>query len=493
MTTMNGSVLIVDDDKSMCTMLERGLGSAGWSTASSTNAESALSQLDVHDVDVVITDVRMRGLDGLELCRRIAASRPDIPVLVLTAFGSMETAVAAIRAGAYDFITKPVELDTIRLAVHRAAERRSLARRVERLQEALRESRELDGMVGTSHAIQSLRDLVDRVGPSDTAILVYGESGTGKELVARALHQRSARRNGPFIAVSCAAVPEHLLESELFGHARGAFTDAKRERTGLFQEAHGGTLLLDEIGELPLGLQPKLLRALQERTVRPVGSAVEVPFDARLIAATNRDLEAAVEQGSFRQDLYYRIQVVQLDVPPLRARGNDILLLAQHFLSRHAAAAGKHIHGFLPATAHQLLGYPWPGNVRELRNCVERAVTLCRHSEIGVEDLPPRISKYERSRFVLATDDLDALVTMDEVERRYVLRVFELTGGNKSLAAKVLGFNRKTLYRKLRRYGVVPPEAKGADSEAPSSRGEASSDPAPPPHVEKPGPRERIS
>jgi two-component system response regulator HydG len=260
-------------------------------------------------------------------------------------------------------------------------------------------------------------------------------------------------------------MPEPLLESELFGYVKGAFTDAKSDREGLFHRAHGGTLFLDEIGELPLALQPKLLRVLQERSIRPVGGRDESPFDARVVAATNRDLEAAVEDGRFREDLFYRINVIQISVPPLRARGNDILLLARHFIERYATISGKSVRGILPAAAERMLAYAWPGNVRELQNCIERAVTLCRFSDLTAEDLPDKVRDARPARMVLDTDDLSELVTMEEVERRYVLRVFEVAGQNKSLAAKLLGFNRKTLYRKLRRWGAVEPDPReDADS-----------------------------
>jgi two-component system response regulator AtoC len=377
---------------------------------------------------------------------------------VTTAFGSMEVAIEAIRAGAYDFITKPMSLDTIRLTVQRATRHRALSRKVERLQQALRETREFESLLGSSPPMRQLIDLIERVAPSDTVALITGESGTGKELVARALHRRSARKDGPFVAINCAAMPETLLESELFGHAKGAFTDAKVARAGLFVQASKGTLFLDEIGELPLGLQPKLLRALQERKVRPLGANVEVAFDARIIAATNRDLESAVEEGRFREDPFYRIHVIEIDTPPLRVRGNDVLLLAQRFIEHFAAVSGKAISGILAPAADKLLRYPWPGNVRELQNCIERAVTLCRYSDITVDDLPQRVREYERSRSVLAVDDPADFVPMEEIERRYVTRVFEATNGNKSLAAKILGFNRKTLYRKLRQYGVLRDE-----------------------------------
>jgi two-component system response regulator HydG len=282
-------------------------------------------------------------------------------------------------------------------------------------------------------------------------VLINGESGTGKELVARALHEKSRRASGPFVAVNCAAMPEALLESELFGHAKGAFTDAKAARSGLFVQAHGGTLFLDEVGEMPLGLQPKLLRALQERVMRPVGGDREVSFDVRLVAATNRDLEGMVEENRFREDLYYRLNVVQMELPPLRSRGGDILLLAQHFIEHFAARADKRVTGLHEAVAERLMSYSWPGNVRELRNCIERAVAVTGAERLTVEDLPEKIRAYRASHVVVASGDPSELTTLEEVERRYILRVMEEVKGNKSLAAQILGLDRKTLYRKLDR------------------------------------------
>jgi two-component system response regulator HydG len=306
--------------------------------------------------------------------------------------------------------------------------------------------------------MNDVRDLVERVSQSTASVLITGESGTGKEQVARLLHERSSQRDGPFVAVDCAALPEALLESELFGHVSGAFTDARSSRTGLLVRATGGTLLLDEIGEMPLGLQPKLLRALQERRVRPVGSNEEVGFDARIIAATNRDLEAAVEERRFREDLYYRINVIHVHLPPLRARGSDVLLLAQHFLGRLSRQSEKRIDGLSPQVAEKLLAYTWPGNVRELQNCMERAVALARFEEVMVEDLPEKIRSYRRQAVLVDSDDPSELLTMEEVERRYILRVLEAAGGNKTIAARILGFDRKTLYRKLESYQDPPTE-----------------------------------
>ncbi len=449
-----GHVLIVDDDRSMCGMLERGLSSAAVRVSTRTGADQALEVCQREDVDVVVTDVRMAGKSGLDLCRELRDLRPDVPVIVVTAFGDMSTAVDALRSGAFDFVTKPFDLEVLRAAVRRALERRTLGQRVQRLERALEEAHGPSPLLGKSPAMLLVHDLVERVADAGATVLITGESGTGKELVARALHDRGRRRGAPFVPINCAAMPAPLLEAELFGHVRGAFTDARSDRTGLFQAADGGTLFLDEIGDLPLELQPKLLRALQERTARPVGGTREVPFDVRVVSATNLDLARAVEEGRFRADLYYRIQVVEIQVPPLRVRGNDVLVLAQHFLHHHARVAGKPVSGISPAAAAKLCAYRWPGNVRELQNCIERAVALARFSEVSVDDLPERVREQRPAEEGLHREP-EEFVPMDEIERRYVLRVYEATGANKSLTAKLLGFNRKTLYRKLARYGVL--------------------------------------
>jgi two-component system response regulator AtoC len=452
---VSGRVLVVDDDPSMCEMLEAALTRSGFEVTYRITPAEALDLLDAREFDVVVTDLLMRGLNGLELCERIVASRPDIPVVVITAFGSMDTAISAIRAGAYDFIPKPFDFAAFEITLNRAVQHRHLRDEVKRLRRAVSDAQGAGEMLGTSASIRKVLDVVGRISDSDASVLITGESGTGKELVARALHRLGPRKDGPFVAINCAALPETLLESELFGHVRGAFTDARGARSGLFLKAGGGTLFLDEIGEMPIGLQPKVLRALQERTVRPIGSDAEVAFDARIVSATNRDLETAVEEGRLREDLYYRINVVHIDVPPLRGRGNDVLLLAQHFLNRYVASSNKAIRGLSPASAEKLLGYSWPGNVRELQNTIESAVALARFDEITVDDLPERIRNHRASHVLVASDDPAALLPLEEVERRYVLRVLEATAFNKTLAAKVLGLDRTTLYRKLERFGVT--------------------------------------
>jgi two-component system response regulator HydG len=445
-----GRLLIVDDDQAACEFLEsilRRNHRVSWRTS----AHDALELAGDQDFDVILTDLNMTDLGGLDLCERIVGMRPDIPVIVVTGYGSMEAAIGAIRAGAYDFVTKPVDANVIGLTVDRALRHRRLQEEVKRLRKAVASPQGFDTIIGRSPAMRRVFDLITRVSDTDATVLITGESGTGKELVAKAVHSQSNRREGPFLAVNCAAMPPALLESELFGHVRGAFTDAKTARIGLFAEATGGTIFLDEIGELPLEMQPKLLRALQERKVRPVGGNHEVPFDARIVAATNRDLETEVFEKRFREDLFYRINVVALEVPPLRERGGDILLLAQSFASRAAARAGKEVKGIATATAEKLSSYDWPGNVRELENCLERAVALMRFDSVMVDDLPEKIRNYQADRFVLSADDPSELVTAAELERRYMQRVLALVNGNKSRAAKILGFNRRTLYRKMGR------------------------------------------
>ncbi len=450
---MSGSVLVVDDDQSACELLEIMLRREGLTVEWRTSGLDALELVAERDFDVILTDLGMATFGGAELCERILAIRPEVPVVVVTGDASFDAAVAAIRAGAYDFVTKPVDTAILALVVGRAVQHGQLHQEVKRLRRAVVDTRSGGRLLGESTAMKRVFDLVARVADSDASVLVMGESGTGKELIARALHDQSARRAGPFLAVNCAAMPPALLESELFGHVRGAFTDAKVARTGLFAQATGGTLFLDEIGELPIEMQPKLLRALQERVVRPVGGNEEVPFDARIVTATNRDLESEVDDKRFREDLYYRINVVRVDAPALRDRGSDVLLLAQHFVERFGARSNKAVRGIHAAAAEKLVAYDWPGNVRELENCMERAVALLRFDEVTVDDLPEKIRQYRADRLVFAVDALGEVVTIDELERRYIHRVLTLVGGNKSRAADLLGLDRRTLYRRLDRYG----------------------------------------
>jgi two-component system response regulator HydG len=397
----------------------------------------------------------MSGMSGLALCERVVANRPNLPVVLITAFGSLETAIGAVRAGAYDFVTKPFEPNVLALALDRAVRHRHLHEEVRRLREVVAKSAEMDGMVGTSPAMRRVFELVERVAETDATVLITGKSGTGKELVARALHKRGRRAAGPFVAINCAAIPETLLESELFGHVKGAFTDARAARRGLFLKANGGTIFLDEIADMPVGMQSKLLRVLQEKTVRAVGGEQEQPFDARLITATNRDIETEVEQRRFREDLFYRINVIRIDVPPLAARGRDILLLAQHFVTRASAQLSHPIRGLSSAAAEKLLAYGWPGNVRELENSIERAVALARGDEITVDDLPEIIRDYRSTDLSIPGVDPTELLPMEEVERRHILRVLKAVGGSKATAASVLGLHPSTLYRKLEHYAKL--------------------------------------
>jgi len=443
------AILVADDDKEMCELAEASLSRRGYKVTWRLSPEEALAELDREDFAVLLIDIHMQGMNGLELCSQALLKRPDAVVVVMTGFGTLEDAIGAMRAGAYDFITKPVSTDALALSVDRAARHRAMNDGLKRLRRRV-DQHELPNIVGHSESIRHMADIVERIAETDTSVLITGESGTGKELVARAIHERSGRR-GPFLAVNCAALPETLLESELFGHARGAFTDARVARQGLFVEAHNGTLFLDEVGEMPLGMQAKLLRALQERKVRPLGTGQEIPFDSRLITATNRELEGEVEAKRFREDLFYRINVVRIDVPPLRSRGNDTLMLAQYFLERAAARSGRQVTRIGRLVAEKLTDYDWPGNVRELENCMERAVALARFDEITVEDLPEKVRQFQPTEFQNMSSNPLELPSMEEVEERHIRRVLTAVGGNKTLAAKVLKLDRRTLYRKLKR------------------------------------------
>jgi two-component system response regulator HydG len=448
---MNGRILIVDDDSAMCELLDYRLSRRRFQTRSHTSAEEALAALANEEFDAVVTDVRMPRLNGLQLCERINGLRPGLPVVMMTAWGDVDTAVGALRAGAFDYIIKPFEIDALAQSLERAVRHGGVHGKVERLQ-ADREVACFDGLIGESAPMQRLFELLSRISGADASVLITGESGTGKELVARALVRNSSRREGPFVAINCAAMPESLLESQLFGHVRGAFTDAKTPSQGLLVRADGGTLFLDEIGDMPLTLQPKLLRALQERVVRPVGGQREIPFDVRVIAATNHDLRKAAESGTFRHDLYYRLNVIHLDMPPLRERGGDILLLAHEAIKRFASDSGKPVEGPSPSAAEKLMAYHWPGNVRELHNCLERAVALTRHRKLVVDDLPAQIRRYRSWLVAAPQEGGPELLPVDEVERRHILAVLRAMKGNRTAASRVLGVDRKTLYRKLKQY-----------------------------------------
>ncbi|MGE0789357.1 MAG: sigma-54-dependent transcriptional regulator [Sandaracinaceae bacterium] len=443
-------ILILDDERDAAELLAMAVEAAGHSPTVVTRAAAAIEAVEREAFDAVVTDFQLDDLDGIEVCTRILALRPDLPVIVVTGHATLETAVAAMRAGAHDFVTKPVDVDLLLLTLKRAIRHRRLETEVKRLKDELAIGTGSDAsIVGKSSAMRHVFDVIERVAATDATILVTGESGTGKELVARAVHRRSQRAEGPFVAINCAAVPAQLLESELFGHVKGAFTDARNTRKGLFLEASSGTLFLDEIGEMPLEMQVKLLRALQERVVRPVGGNEEVPFDARVIAATNRDLEEEVREGRFREDLFYRINVVGIAVPPLRERPGDIPLLAQHFVERHASRFGKDVRGLAPEALEKLLAYEWPGNVRELENGMERAVALARNENVRADDLPERVRTFRPEHLAVVADEVEQLISVAELERRYIFHVLKLVDGNKSQAARILGLDRRTLYRKL--------------------------------------------
>ena len=465
----NGSarVLVIDDDLEAGAMIAAFLRRLHHEPEHVSSPLEALSRLGAEAYALVVTDVKMAGMDGIALCAKITEAHPDVPVIVLTGHGGLDTAVAALRAGAFDYLSKPVDGDMLSISVDRALAHRSLCHEVSRLRDAVGHAVPQRALVGSSRAMRDLLDFVGRIATTDATVLITGESGTGKELVARAIHGLGARRAGPFVAINCAAVPHELLESELFGHVRGAFTDARNARPGLFTEADGGTLFLDEIGEMPLDVQAKLLRALQERTVRPVGGNKEVPFDARIVTATNRDLAANVQRHTFREDLYYRIAVVCVEVPTLRERSEDIAVLAQHFVERFAGRFGKKVLGLQPAALGRLAAYPWPGNVRELENSIERAVALTRYDHVTVDDLPDKVRAYEADPFVVASEELTELIPLAELEQRYARRVLALVGGNKSRAARVLGVDRRTLYRMLERDAGDPPNDAMRDSVPP--------------------------
>lgn len=449
--SQNRSVLIVDDEKEMCELVVDFLKREGYEVDAAQSGKEALGKFRAHEYDVVITDLRMREMDGMEVLKEIKAVRPDVPVVMITAFGSIDRAIEAMKAGAFYFVTKPFKMRQISALVSKAVEQRILVQENRRLKKEVRDLYDSEQIVGRSKAMVEIFRLVDLVADSFSNIIILGGSGTGKEVIARAVHFRSERASGPFIPVNCAAIPEGLLESELFGHARGAFTGAHQARRGLFLEASGGTLFLDEIGDMGLALQAKLLRVLQDRMVRPVGSDKPSKVDARLIAATHKDLKAAVKDGSFREDLFYRLSVIPIQVPPLSERVEDIPLLVDHFLRKYAEASGRPVKRVTTRAMDALQARPWEGNVRELENIVERLVVLTAGDSIDQDDLPA----FGTQALVGGLPAGDDYPSLADVQRSYVKKVLDHAGGNKEKAARLLGINRRTLYRMQERWTII--------------------------------------
>jgi two-component system response regulator AtoC len=443
----NAHVLLIDDDLGTRDLLKEVLQKEGYTIDEAKTGQEALTQARAFPFDVVLADLRLPDVDGIEVLRTLHALDSDLPVIVMTAFGSMETAVEAIRDGAYDYISKPFNLTEVRLTVRRACERRHLLQDNRRFQQALQEKYRFENMVGTSPKMVEVYRTVARVASTRSTILLIGESGTGKELIARAIHYNSLRGKAPFVAVDCGALPEGLLESELFGHEKGAFTGAHTLKKGLFEVAHGGTIFLDEVGDIGPTLQAKLLRVLQEHEVRRVGGVGPIQIDIRVIAATRQDLEALVKSGKFREDLFYRLSVVTIILPRLSERREDIPLLALHFLRKYASEAGKGLSHIAPEAVARLCQYTWPGNVRELEHVIERAVALTADPVLVVEDLPTKLQEPAQTS--------DVFPSLDEMEKRHLQLALEKTAGNRRQAAILLGVSRRTLYRMAKRHGLI--------------------------------------
>ena len=448
MTQETTSILVVDDEPEMRQLLQDILGEDHYRVVAASDGQDALNQMESEKFPVVVTDLRMKGMDGIGLLEQVVQKHPETNLIMMTAFGTVESAVEAMKQGAFDYLTKPVKADELLVTVKKALREALLREEVQQLRQVVNREFAFNQILGKSKPMREIFDLIRRVADSQTNILITGESGTGKELVAKALHFNSQRKSKPFVPVNCAAIPELLLESELFGHVRGAFTDAKSDKRGLFEEAHDGTLFLDEVSELPMMLQAKLLRAVQEREIRRVGATRSTPVNVRLIAATNVMLAEEVKAKRFREDLYYRLNVIEIRLPPLRERKEDISLLAHGLLHKSLTAQQKHIEGIADSALARLIDYPWPGNVRELENIIERAATLTQGPKISLEDLPLNIQDIQgEGQFI--EDAVEETLPLAQVEWNYIRRVLEKLGGNKYQTAQVLGIDRKTLYRKL--------------------------------------------
>jgi two-component system response regulator HydG len=449
-------ILVVDDDPAHRTMLRTLLAGWGYSISEADDGSAAIERAHERAFDLILMDIRMIKVSGLQALDEIKSFNPSIPIIIMTAYSSVDTAVQALKNGAYDYLTKPLDFDELRLSMERAMEHKNLKEENRALRESLGSQFDTRNIIGRSRSMMKLLETVAQVAPSDATVLLTGESGTGKEMIAGAIHFNSSRKDGPFVKINCAAITETLLESELFGHEKGAFTGAYKRKEGRFHQAHKGSLFLDEISEMSLAMQVKLLRVLQEREITRVGGEEVIKVDVRIIAATNKDLMQEIKAGQFREDLYYRLNVVALDLPPLRERKEDITLLAQHFLETFSEINHKNIKGFTPQAMDRMLKYDWPGNVRELMNAVERGVVLSTAEYLDEEELPIIIKDMPLPEEGVSGGVIPSVMPLDEVEKATILKTLETTGGNKSEAARRLGITRKTLHKKLRSYGVMP-------------------------------------
>ncbi len=450
------TILVVDDDPGHLTMLKTIIKSWGFGVETAEDGSSAVQRVKQGPVDLILMDVRMAVMSGIEALKQIKAYNPAIPIIIMTAYSSVESAVEALKAGAYDYLIKPLDFEVLKLALERAREHAGLKAENRELKAKINADFHPGNIIGRSRPMKELMDMVAMIAPSEATVLITGQSGTGKELVARSIHLNSPRKPGPWVVVNCAAISETLLESELFGHEKGSFTGAERRREGRFKQADGGTIFLDEIGETSAAMQAKLLRVIQEREIQRVGGEEVLKVDVRIIAATNRDLEAEVRKGNFREDLYYRLNVVMLKIPPLRERMDDIPLLAQNFLEIYAKKNRKQVKGFSPLAMDMLIRYDWPGNVRELENAVERAVILMSGDHITEKQLPLNIvQQYQPDEEIpLPLPSSNGQLSLEEIEKQAILATLQATGGNKSETARRLGITRKTLHNKLKNYGI---------------------------------------
>ncbi len=450
---MKGAILVVDDEQSMCDFMEIMLKKEGYDTTTTISSHEAIQLTASNDYDLIIADMMMPEMSGMDLLKKIKKAKPKQELLVMTAFASVDTAIEAMKEGALDYITKPFKVDEIKLIIEKSVKNKNLKEEVHNLKEQLKKDFSFDNFIGQSDEIVELKKLGQKVAVTDSTVLIRGESGAGKDLIARAVHSSSNRASGPFVTINCAALPESLLESELFGYKKGAFTGAIKDKDGLFKVADGGSFFLDEIGNTSMAIQVKLLRVLEDKIITPVGGTTPIEVDVRLIAATNADLDEDVKAGRFRSDLFYRLNVIPVYIPPLRERADDIPILANHFISIYTGKNDCGLRVLTPDALEALQKYYWPGNVRELENCIERAVLLSRGESIEISDFPSKIA--ERREPVIVSDDQPGTPTLESIEKAYIYYIMSKTKGKKTDAAKLLGINNSTLYRKLQRYELT--------------------------------------